>query len=328
MYAELKEALQDCEFFTLKNNEIKELSKIEKKKFEQTVKCLERTTQLTEKNRRVITFRGVTENFSPDIFSVGHKAQFFYQTDINDSTKSILTSIQDCSKETLTFVFNQIKELLQTKTYNGYIKAFLEKNTAFSNFFENNEPHSFSQYSETKLGERIRDYYLYFLHTADKNPAKDKSFLLSTSTKYKIAEDFSDDNYVIVYIIPTPLCNFSVTHLFTLSYEKQLEDKGFPLYKDTAIHPLEDEVAVKGALFQTRILGVKDITDIKNKKFIVNPHIFKAHNTACSIVYDRLKIEFSEFLEEFYKSKHHSLVLNWNGIYLSLPKNSIHVKKK
>jgi hypothetical protein len=130
MYAELKEALQDCEFFTLKSNEIKELSKNEKKKFEQTLKCLEQTTQLSEKNRRVITFRGVTD-FSPDIFNVGHKAQFFYQTDINDSTKSILTSIQDSSKETLTFVFNQMADSSHkcNSSYHAALRLNCSKNT-------------------------------------------------------------------------------------------------------------------------------------------------------------------------------------------------------
>jgi hypothetical protein len=184
MYSELDNALKECKFFTLKNNGINELSKSEDLKFKKTLKCLERVTQLNEKNRKTIVFRGVTKSYLSErlnqdteidllsaYFYVGEKAQSFLSIDEDVLTKNYLKNIQDCSKETLTFIFNQIKEVLQKKD-NSNIDNFSKENIEFASFFENNEPLSFSQYSEQKIGIKIRDYYLYFLHTAGYNLAK------------------------------------------------------------------------------------------------------------------------------------------------------------
>lgn len=298
MCEELKKALQGCKFFTLKDNGINELSQKEDSKFRKMLECLERATQFSETKRRTITFRGVEKDYLSSrlneyekinvlstLFIVGDKAQSFYQTDINESTKQVLTSIQECTPTTLDYIFKEIQDLLQT---NDLIN-FSRNNPEFVDFFKDDNKPNFSNYS-LSLRKKIRDYYLYLLHTADNNRVKAKSFLVSTSIKYAIADDFSCDDYVIVYIVPAPLGEFAVTHLFPASYEKELKNKGFPLYEGTAIHPNEQEVAIKGALFPTKLLGIKDIRD---NKFIVNPHIFEAHNTPSSIVYNKLKIDLS-----------------------------------
>jgi hypothetical protein len=130
-----------------------------------------------------------------------------------------------------------------------------------------------------------------------------------------------------VYIVPSPLCEWAVTHLSTLSYEKELEEKGLPLYKRTAIYPDEKEVAIKGGLFQDQILGIKNI---QNDNFIVNPHIFESFNAPCSIVRNELKIfdKFNILKNKVDDSNYNFVVFKVGDNYISVDKNKFQVTRK
>lgn len=325
MNEQLEIALNDCELFTIdSNNSIKRFSEVENKIFKNARKCLEKATQY-KKNRRTITFRGFTDAHQSNrlngfelskLFYFGDKAQSYYKTDENILTKQYLSCIEDCSPKTLDYIFNEIKNLLQENS----LRYFSGNNPEFVNFFQDSNKPNFFSYSPS-LREKIRDYYLYLLHTAGDSVVKSKSFLVSTSLEHKMAEEYSDDEYVIIYIVPAPLCTFAVTHKFALSYETELEKNGFPLYKGAAIHPEENEIAIKGALFPNHILGIKDM---KNKKFIVNPHIFEKPNTPSSIVRKGLIFNQSDISNRLEETNYHSGVFIYKGILFgTLPKKSI-----
>lgn len=129
----------------------------------------------------------------------------------------------------------------------------------------------------------IRDYYLYFLHAYNLG---DKSFFVSTSTKYDTARFFAlktKDNkdekrsVIFYYFIPNPIDKYAVDcNSSQLGLGHKLCSKlNLPTYNET-VYQDQEEVAVKGGLLPQYIFC---IFDIENQIYIANPHLFHSYNS-------------------------------------------------
>lgn len=201
----------------------------------------------------------------------------------SDENLDILKDINDCSEETLEFIFKRMFNVVTTKKY-ALSKRVLE-NTC-SNFIE-----YFSDISNSKEFVKIingirtdpnkimvRNYYLYWLHVAGSTGIRDKTQLVSTSTDKKVAIDFSGKvkgGVILHYFIPTSLYDYVVAPWIGDNHQRIASKCNLPMYKAKGLYPEQKEVAAKGGLFPHFILGVELMSE---KKFIVNSHFKNISN--------------------------------------------------
>ncbi|MCL4872296.1 MAG: hypothetical protein KJ063_25325 [Anaerolineae bacterium] len=238
------------------------------------------------------------------LFCVGSKAKV-YTDEIDASVgqnRGYLQSVNDVSSETFHFIFDQISSILNQKQSHKVVLRFVQEssNDQFVQFFQ--APSNLGKFlavleqgiSPNEL-EKIRDYYLYLLHTFGRKGANNRSFLVSTSRKRDVARDFTNDRgIIIVYLVPEPVEEDGISRETIANFKKRYKHTPLPLYSDN-FFPEQDEVAIKGALFPQFILGIEDIG---KKYFLVNPHLFRQLNQSslgyvpiCGLRIDQTRFE-------------------------------------
>ncbi|HJW18912.1 MAG TPA: hypothetical protein VJ499_17400, partial [Flavisolibacter sp.] len=247
------------------------------------------------------------------LFYFGDKAKHFYKNDDQKAGQSRwIKKIEDTSVESGVVIFEKIRTILRKN--NPEIKEFNEYNPCFFNFFTKNENKAY--FSDRIANDQyIRDYYLYFLHTAGKIGIGDKSLLVSTSRCYDVANHFSSNagtRYIIYYVIPSPSHNFAVSHLFhPPKILCSVMHVDLPTFAGKSLYPAQNEVAIKGALFSHHILGVMAISPDNEEVFVANPHLFNKQNSHTSILRG-LRIDQSDFYNKLKKTNYYRGV----GTYL------------
>lgn len=211
------------------------------------------------------------------VFYFGDKARHF-ATDVFRDGRNFLMGINDCSEDTLSFIFDRIANALNSIK----ISRQIAENTSdcFRDFFlDQNNRTIFvgrinkSYTDETKL--KSRDYYLYFLHVAGTSGIRHETMFVSSSTDRKIATGFSRvgkrdlSRIIFHYFIPQPFHIHAIAPWVADHHQRIARSLGLPTYKPTGLFPKQQEVSVKGALFPHFMLGIELVDE---KKFIVNPH--------------------------------------------------------
>jgi hypothetical protein len=208
-------------------------------------------------------------------FYFGDKARHFF-IDVFSERRNFLTGINDCSDETLSFIFDRINNVLEDPR--GVSRVRENTSKEFRQFFQNqNNCHEFlqrvneSKTRETKL--KARDYYLYFLHIAGKAGVRKETMFVSTTTDKRVAHSFSragnrnTSRLVFHYFIPQPFHFHAIAPWVADHHQRIVFAIGLPTYKATGLFPKQREVSVKGALFAHFILGIELVDD---RKFIIN----------------------------------------------------------
>ncbi|HEC59848.1 MAG TPA: hypothetical protein ENI24_09815 [Methylophaga sp.] len=239
--------------------------------------------------RRLINGRLGINSGSEEVFQrafyFGDKARHF-AVDVFDDDRNFLTDINDCSDETLAFIYDRICNVLEEPRACQKIK----QNTAreFREFFQGrNNLREFIQkinesYTpETKL--KVRDYYLYFLHVAGAAGIRRETMFVSTSTDKRVAYEFSiagrrkKSRIIFHYFIPQPFHLHAIAPWVADHHQRIAYEIGLPTYKPTGLFPKQREVSVKGALFPHFILGVELVNE---RKFIINSNFCEHDNRA------------------------------------------------
>ena len=309
------------EYVDVKLNQIDDEKKEKFKKFIDTLKVK------YNKKEVIVSYRGTgykkveeeLKKYTTDYISesdilkklylMGQKPSFAKARKINPNKREIYKDgINDCSEIVLDDLFTQLSQILKEKRLEERVEKHISEE--FKNYFLNEDNRLIfvkkidSLKRENKL--LIRDYYLYLLHTS--NVMKEDSILVSTSTLISIARKFASfalrDNNDIAVIFHYFICEPYICHTFTPwkmdkfeEFEKDIkEEKGFPIYNAKGLFPKQNEVAIKGGLFPQNILGIELL---KEKKMIVNPHLFEKYNDIESIFeYGMILINQSTFYEE------------------------------
>ena len=218
-------------------------------------------------------------------FYFGDKARHF-SVDVIDDSRDFLTGINDCSDETLSFIFARIANVLDEPKHSGRVRE--NTSSEFREFFQNqnnlgpflnriNECYT----SEVKL--KARDYYLYFLHVAGVAGVRKETMFVSTSVDKRIAHGFSragnNENSRITfhYFIPQPFHMHAIAPWVADHHQRIAYAVKLPTYKSMGLFPKQQEVSVKGALFPHFMLGI-ELTD--DKKFIVNSNFSEFDNSS------------------------------------------------
>lgn len=208
------------------------------------------------------------------LFYFGDKAKHYLESASDVSSRTYLHHINDASPETFRFIFEQIGLIFCSGRYDQIIN-YDDNNAEFIDYFKADENIDIFISEAMKLTprnrERVRDYYLYLLHTAQDLGVDKESIFVSTSKSYSEACSFAINgknrsSIIISYFIPYPIYNFAVEHHSLLTC---LQNTNLPRY-DFELYPTEQEISVKGALFPHFIVGA---TDLEKDAFIVNPHL-------------------------------------------------------
>lgn len=217
------------------------------------------------------------------LFYFGDKAKHYYKHEDKKIAKSRwIKNIEDQSMESSKVIFNKIKKVLKSK--NKVVLNFKKSNTLFVEYFAKKNIDSFA--TAIANNNRLRDYYLFFLHVAGKIGVGEKSLLVSTSKCFDVARKFSGlqtTKFIIYYVIPHPINKFAVTH-FSIGLSNLLKTEGLPSYNGKTLYPAQHEIAIKGALFSHNMLGVMVETENKDCIFAANPHLFSPENRVESIL--------------------------------------------
>lgn len=229
-----------------------------------------------------------------NLFYFGEKAKHYYKYE--DSAAQNLVWIKTIDKNTIETnktIFTKIKNLLNTPPQIAKkITFFNRENSDFVKFFTTSNEDIFAEIATRN--NLIRDYYIYFLHTAGKNGVTNESFLVSTSRNLDQAGFFGkghEDKVIIHYLIPQNIEEHAVWHDNKLIIDL-LNSSGLPIIKKP-LYPSQQEISVRGALFSSHTLGIEFINE---KKFIINPHIFTSHNSKTAIASrNGLYIDQSDF---------------------------------
>jgi hypothetical protein len=268
--------------------------------------------------------------FFEHLFFVGEKAKFFFkETSSSIENREHLKSISDVDDATFKFIFKSLhyiftsedivreskqRELNQFKTNEFSFVQFFSDLTNVIKFLDAKK---FEILNTEENLIRLRDYYLYLLHTYGMENA---SLFVSTSRKRKIAQKFSnkdkDNSIIFWYFIPKPIHYYGVSYLSFQESQAICEDCNLPTY-DRCFYPQDDEVSIKGALFPHFILGIEDRL---GKKFVVNPHIFKQTKKHIPLIPQKgLFINQENFSDKIINSGYTGYVNRWNdkGLYFN-----------
>ncbi|MEA5464225.1 hypothetical protein [Leptothoe sp. PORK10 BA2] len=219
------------------------------------------------------------------IFLIGEKARHFYTDKPENSTsRGWLTNINDSSNETFSHLFKRIGNVLSTSGLEHRI--YQSCSSRFRKYFSDSKNcQDFLDLinAATDAGDekrlKLRDYYLYFLHVAGSAGIREETMLVSTSLSIETSENFAgekdSDALTLCGFIPQPYHNFMVSPWLASEYHAIASNHSCPTYQPFGLFPEQFEASIKGALFPCFILGIKQI---KNKKFVVNPHIFDINN--------------------------------------------------
>lgn len=211
------------------------------------------------------------------IFVLGEKAKHFYEKRVNLKDRNYLISIDDISRETFEFIFNRISNLLKEESLSIKINGCVS--TRFKEFFlddKNIEKFADSILSEDNNSQiKIRDYFLFFLHTAASKGVKEQTFFVSTSTDKNIANDFAGDRHgrgkiIFHFYIPRPFSKFAVSPWMIAEHHDLVFNVKLPTYQPTSLFPEQKEIAVKASLSPRFLIGVQNFEE---NHLFVNPYI-------------------------------------------------------
>lgn len=185
------------------------------------------------------------------IFCLGDKGMCFFQNKLVERN-SIFSLIWDkfhnkvCK---LDFASERTKE----RTY-----EFLKANSMLNNYFldEQNKEH-FESLSQLPVAEtnKVAYYYLSILHTIGKS-GNGKSYFLSSSTNYLVADKFKGDNNVIIYgWLPRKGMKSRIIKYNDVETNSQIvKSLNLPTYQ-VPIYPGQNEICIKCGLLPRYIIG-------------------------------------------------------------------------
>lgn len=246
------------------------------------------------------------------IFCLGDKSPYFFQ---NKPLNSI------CLFPLIWEKFNNKVSNLRfsNERTTKYVSKFMENNPEFIQYFsDNHNKYDFENLSQlpAKKREIIADYYLSILHTIGKS-SNGKSYFLSSSKNYLVADEFKGDNSLIIYgwLPRKGIRNNIIKYVDTEKYSLFVKSLGLPVYQ-MPVYPKQKEICIKCGLLPHFIVGFQH-----NNKFYINPNTLNQWHD--NIVYDGLDPNQEDFNDLYKATKLKQSFIFCDGEYYLISKMSI-----
>ncbi len=247
------------------------------------------------------------------IFCIGDKGCYFLQKKLIDF-KEIFPVIWN------KFIDKVCKLNFRSEQTKQHVLHFLKCNPEIQQYFSNEQNRkSFECISDLPIEDRkkVADYYLSILHTIGKS-ANGKSFFLSASKNYMVADEFKGTNSIIIYgWLPKKGINNHIIKYIDVEKSSSFVKKiGLPTC-NVPIYPEQREICIKCGLLPNYIIGFQH-----DNKFYINPNILKTqwHD---NIVYDGLDIDQKNFNDLLTKSKYSQSFIYYDGDYYLISVNGV-----
>ena len=247
------------------------------------------------------------------IFCIGDKGCYFLQKKLIDF------------KEIFPVIWNKFNDKVcklnfRSEQTKQHVLHFLKCNPEIQQYFSNEQNRkSFECISDLPIEDRkkVADYYLSILHTIGKS-ANGKSFFLSASKNYMVADEFKGANSIIIYgWLPKKGINNHIIKYIDVEKSSSFVKKiGLPTC-NVPIYPEQREICIKCGLLPNYIIGFQH-----DNKFYINPNILKTqwHD---NIVYDGLDIDQKNFNDLLTKSKYSQSFIYYDGDYYLISVNGV-----
>ena len=246
------------------------------------------------------------------IFCLGDKGRYFFQSKLV-GINSVFSLIWDK-------FHNKVCKLnFASEGTMECVSDFLNKNPMFNNYFsdEHNKEHfeSLSQLAIDKANE-VADYYLSILHTIGKS-GKGKSYFLSSSTNYLVADKFNGYNNIIIYgwLPKRGLKDRIIKYIDVENNSPFVKSSNLPTCQ-VPIYPKQSEICIKCGLLPHYIIGFQH-----NNRFYINPNTLKQWND--SIVYESLDIDQKTFNDLFNATNLRQSFIFCDGNYFLMSKQGM-----
>ena len=247
------------------------------------------------------------------IFCIGDKGCYFLQKKLIDF------------KEIFPVIWNKFNDKVcklnfRSEQTKQHVLHFLKCNPEIQQYFSNEQNRkSFECISDLPIEDRkkVADYYLSILHTIGKS-ANGKSFFLSASKNYMVADEFTGTNSIIIYgwLPKKGINNHIIKYIDVEKYSSFVKKIGLPTC-NVPIYPEQREICIKCGLLPNYIIGFQH-----DNKFYINPNILKTqwHD---NIVYDGLDIDQKNFNDLLTKSKYSQSFIYYDGDYYLISVNGV-----
>ena len=247
------------------------------------------------------------------IFCIGDKGCYFLQKKLIDF------------KEIFPVIWNKFNDKVcklnfRSEQTKQHVLHFLKCNHEIQQYFSNEQNRkSFECISDLPIEDRkkVADYYLSILHTIGKS-ANGKSFFLSASKNYMVADEFKGANSIIIYgwLPKKGINNHIIKYIDVEKYSSFVKKIGLPTC-NVPIYPEQREICIKCGLLPNYIIGFQH-----DNKFYINPNILKTqwHD---NIVYDGLDIDQKNFNDLLTKSKYSQSFIYYDGDYYLISVNGV-----
>lgn len=247
------------------------------------------------------------------IFCIGDKGCYFLQKKLIDF------------KEIFPVIWNKFNDKVcklnfRSEQTKQHVLHFLKCNPEIQQYFSNEQNRkSFECISDLPIEDRkkVADYYLSILHTIGKS-ANGKSFFLSASKNYMVADEFKGTNSIIIYgwLPKKGINNHIIKYIDVEKYSSFVKKIGLPTC-NVPIYPEQREICIKCGLLPNYIIGFQH-----DNKFYINPNILKTqwHD---NIVYDGLDIDQKNFNDLLTKSKYSQSFIYYDGDYYLISVNGV-----
>lgn len=262
---------------------------------------IDRFNELSENDKCDLIFRGdrrskilqayklrmndVPNPFTHKLFLIGPKGRNFLDDLAKEIKKKKKFEVSDISNRFFGSIFEMLFHLLSGYSYHRKVKSVVEQ-------FKKREKHIVEYFSNKKnkkeflknikgLTEKemvmLRDYYLTLLHHIADSEYYPISFMLSATTDFKVAKQFSKpakkENDEIILFGWIPKSRDTVQSPFSyLGASRKISELGFPTFK-VPFFPHQKEITLKGGLLPHFLLGfLYSENDVEY--FEINPCLF------------------------------------------------------
>lgn len=233
-------------------------------------------------------------------FQLGEKARRMHANQADQRW-----GINEFSLDFCTAIVAQISEAVASNDPRG--RGLISNAEFFSKPNAAAELHStvVSAYKSNVGRMKIRNYYLFLLHTLGTLGIRSGSPLLSASTHSNVARAFSlarnEKNAVVLEIfVPKPFDRWVVSPWHCSDVVKRVSSLGLPTYSPFGAHPDQCEVGIKGGALPHFISHMH----LQNERLlVVNPAVFEDRNRQFARVFKwGLAIDQDRFFEYLNKS--------------------------
>lgn len=247
--------------------------------------------------------RDMRRNSSPDFREENKVFEAFFQ--LGDKARRMLADqadlrwgVNEFSKDVCRAIVRQISDAIASSEMR--MRALLSCVDFFRQNYAGDQLHDvIATAYKSDLGRmRVRDYYLFLLHTLGVKGIRSGSPLLSTSVSKEVARRFSHAHHekhgaILGIFVPHPIEHWVVAPWKCMEISRRVAALGLPVFSPMGAYPEQAEISLKGGALPHFVSHV-ELRD--GQVAVVNPAIFEASNQRLESVFKHgLSIDQSRF---------------------------------